>query len=152
MQDRVPRTVAIETHGCKLNLADSEVLARRFALAGFRVVGPDEEADIYLVNTCTVTRTADHKARQALRQAHRRSPSAMLVATGCYAQRAPQELAGLPGVSLVAGNIAKDELVERILSCQSTTLVVPCSRGQAVPRPHLPNHTRAFVKIQEGCN
>ena len=68
-------TVAIETHGCKLNQADSSVLARDFVRAGFRVVAKDQPADVYLVNSCTVTHVADRKARQALRSARRRNPS-----------------------------------------------------------------------------
>ena len=94
-------TVAIETHGCKLNQADSGVLASELTQAGFRLVGEDESADVYLVNTCTVTHVADRKARQALRAARRRNPNATVVATGCYAQRsaggAPGSRRGRPG-------------------------------------------------------
>ncbi len=106
------RTVAIHTHGCKLNQADSQTLARRFSEAGYRVVGPSDAADVVVLNTCTVTATADAKARQYLRAARRRNPGAVVVATGCYAQRAPGDLEGLPGVSLVIGNTGKPSLVE----------------------------------------
>ena len=84
--------VAIETQGCKLNQADTETLLRHFKDAGFSVVEQDEQADVYIVNACTVTHVADRKARKSLRSARRRNPSAVVVATGCYAQRAPNEL------------------------------------------------------------
>ena len=85
-------TVAIETHGCKLNQADSSVLTWGFVEAGFRVVPVGENADVQVLNSCTVTHVADRKARQALRALRRRNPDATIVATGCYAQRTPQEL------------------------------------------------------------
>ncbi len=79
--------VYIETHGCKLNQADSQALALRFAQVGYRLVDAPGQADVHVVNTCTVTHVADRKARQALRSARRTNPAAVVVATGCYAQR-----------------------------------------------------------------
>ena len=108
------RTVAIHTHGCKLNQADSQTLARRFREAGYRVVAPSAPADVVVLNSCTVTATADAKARQYLRAARRRNPGAIVVATGCYAQRAPAELDGLAEVTLVIGNTGKAGLVEAV--------------------------------------
>ncbi len=144
--------VAIETQGCKLNQADSEALAREFARAGFRVVSPGEQADVHIVNTCTVTHVADSKARQALRAAHRLSPHALVVATGCYAQRSPQELARVEGVGLVVGNRDKRRLVEMVLAARGDALVA-CATGEE-PRfyPGAFGRTRTMVKIQEGCN
>ena len=104
-------TVAIATQGCKLNQADSQVLARRFADAGYRVVEANQGPQVFVLNTCTVTGTADSKARRALRAARRANPHALVVATGCYAQRAPEDLAGMDAVSLVIGNFKKDQLV-----------------------------------------
>ena len=96
-----PRTqapaVAIETHGCKLNQADSNLLALRFIESGYRLVGADESADVYVLNSCTVTHVADRKARHALRAARRRNPATTIVATGCYAQRSPGILEDLAG-------------------------------------------------------
>ena len=109
-----PRTVAIHTHGCKLNQADSRTLAREFSEAGYRVVAADAPAEVVVLNTCTVTATADAKARQYLRAAARRNPGALVVATGCYAQRAGAELAGLPVVSLTLGNTGKPALVAAV--------------------------------------
>ena len=144
------RTVAIHTHGCKLNQADSQALARRFREAGYRVVAPSAPADVVVLNTCTVTATADSKARQFLRAARRRNPDAVVVATGCYAQRAPVELENLSEVSLVIGNTGKSFLVESLQGAlhsdaqpKSTSLV---SLRNATGR------TRAMVKIQEGCD
>ena len=104
------KRVSILTHGCKLNQSDSDTLARELQDAGYRVVGPSDQADVYVVNTCTVTHVADRKARRALRSARRRNPSALVIATGCYAQRAPDALAAMPEVDLVAGNRDKDRL------------------------------------------
>ena len=92
--------VALDTLGCKLNQAETELLARQLAEAGYHLVSPTEETDIYILNTCTVTHIADSKARHRLRLAHRQNPTALLVATGCYAQRAPQELSQPDGVGL----------------------------------------------------
>ena len=145
-------TVAIETHGCKLNQADSEALARRFVQAGYQVVDPDEPADVYIVNTCTVTHQADRKARQALRAGHRLNPQATVVATGCYAQRSPHQLSSLSGVDLVIGNSQKDRLVEMVLAAGGDP-IVPCAVGEeAMSWPGAFGRTRSMVKIQEGCN
>ena len=84
--------VLIRTHGCKLNQADSDVIARQFIEAGYRLVNSVAEADVFVLNTCTVTANADAKARQALRAARRANPTAIIVAAGCYPQRAAQEL------------------------------------------------------------
>lgn len=147
-------TVSIQTHGCKLNQADSEALARRFVEAGYNVVGPSDRADVYVLNTCTVTHTADSKARQSLRWAHRLNPSSLVVATGCYAQRAPEDVARVDGVGLVVGNSQKHRLVEMVLAARGDQLV-PCAVGEdsmALPIAQGIGRTRAMVAIQEGCN
>ena len=149
---RVLGTVAIETHGCKLNQADTEVLARRFAQAGYRVVDATEPADVYIVNTCTVTHQADKKARQALGAARQLNPQATIVATGCYAQRSPEQLSGIKTVDLVVGNAKKDRLVEMVLAAQGDP-IVPCVVGEEAPAwPGVFGRTRSMMKIQEGCN
>ncbi len=145
-------TVAIHTHGCKLNQADSQSLARQFRDAGYRLVEPSSSADVIVLNSCTVTATADAKARQFLRAAKRRNPDAVVVATGCYAQRAPGDLERLEAVSLVLGNTSKPELVEAthrafrgVLPDKGAPVPVPGDRGTGL-------RTRAMVKIQEGCD
>ena len=149
---RTLATVAIETHGCKLNQADSSRLARQFAEAGFRLVSPGEEADVYVLNTCTVTHVADRKARQHLRTVRRRMPNATIVATGCYPQRAPQDVQGIHEVDLVVGNVGKDDLVRQIVERWGEP-AVPCATGSDDRLlTQKADRTRAMIKIQEGCN
>ena len=169
-----PPTAAIHTHGCKLNQADSETLARSFAEAGYRIVEWGDGADVLVLNTCTITATADAKARQALRGARRRANSkALVVATGCYAQRAAEQLAKVEGVSLVVGNTGKDRLVATVTAAldqaqQRRLSPVSVSNDGGVngnisgkdltPLPlgsltgHANGRIRAMIKIQEGCN
>ncbi|MCK5181930.1 MAG: tRNA (N(6)-L-threonylcarbamoyladenosine(37)-C(2))-methylthiotransferase MtaB, partial [Dehalococcoidia bacterium] len=101
--------VAFYTLGCKLNQAETESLASRFSQAGFQLVPPGDGADIYIANTCTVTHIADRKSRHWLRLARRRNPQALIIATGCYAQRNRQELAEL--ADLIVDNEEKDHLL-----------------------------------------
>ena len=98
MNEGLERTrVALDCLGCKLNQAETELLAVQFAGAGYRLVSPEDGADIYILNTCTVTQVADRKSRHMLRLARRRNPEARLVAIGCYAERAPRELKQVDG-------------------------------------------------------
>ena len=155
-RETAQRTVAIHTHGCKLNQADSQALARRFRQAGYLVVEPSAPADVVVLNTCTVTATADAKARQFLRAARRRNPAAVVVATGCYAQRSPTELEGLTEVSLVIGNTGKTGLVEAVQEvADAPTANAPAAASLASSALHRSGgsvRTRAMVKIQEGCD
>ena len=145
-------TFAIETHGCKLNQADTLVLAREFIEAGLTQVREDQPADVYVVNSCTVTHVADRKARQSLRAARRRNPKATIVATGCYAERSPELLRAMDEIDLVFGNVDKARLVQQVVEWRGEN-IVPCAVGDdtdyATPRV---SRTRAMVKIQEGCN
>ena len=97
------RRVAIATLGCKVNQYDSDALALEFGRAGFEVVPFSDRADVYVVNTCTVTQIGDKKSRQLIRRAHAANPEAVIVATGCYVQASPREAAAIPGVSVVSG-------------------------------------------------
>ncbi len=144
-------TVAIETQGCKLNQADSQALARRFADAGYTVVDADRPADVYVLNTCTVTHVADRKARRSLRAARRSNPASLIVATGCYAQRSPGELESMQEVDLVLGNTDKGALVQRVTELRRDA-ETPCATGDAVEAQGVVHRTRAMIKIQEGCN
>jgi threonylcarbamoyladenosine tRNA methylthiotransferase MtaB len=140
--------VVLETLGCKLNQADTELLAKQFGEAGCRLVSTVDEADIYILNTCTVTHIADRKSRHLLRLARRRNPGALVIATGCYAERAHQEIAGITGVDLVVGNTEKPNLVQ--------ILEMAGRMSHSHPVPGKPINaglrTRAFVKVQDGCN
>ena len=140
--------VAIHTHGCKLNQADSQVLVRQFQEAGFTMVKSAAQADVVVLNSCTVTANSDSKARQYLRRARRSNPDALVVATGCYAQRAKGDLSAMESVSLVLDNRDKPSLVATIankLEVESGSL----AENLAVPAP---GRSRAMVKIQEGCD
>ncbi len=139
-----PTRIALDTLGCKLNQAETERLARELARAGARLVSPDEAADVYILNTCTVTGTADAKARHLLRLAARRNPSALLVATGCLAERAAEALAKLPGVRLMVGNAGKQGIVAQLQELGYLT--------QAGPQAASGQRTRAFLAAQDGCN
>ena len=143
--------IALETLGCKLNQAETESLARQLSEAGHRLVASVDEADIYILNTCTVTQTADAKSRHLLRLAHRRNPEARLVVTGCYAQRAEKELAGVEGVSLVVGNDEKSSLPFLLdeLGCPGGICIIDEDAGGIVESV---SRTRAFIKIQDGCS
>jgi len=107
-------TFAVTTLGCKVNQADSEFISEQMGAAGFEQRDFDEQADVYIVNTCTVTHLGDRSSRQLIARAHRRHPDALLVVTGCYAQLNPQGVAALPGVDLVVGNSGKDSLLQAI--------------------------------------
>ena len=145
-------TFAIETHGCKLNQADSSVMARDFVSAGYEMVEQDQPADVYVLNSCTVTHVADRKARHALRAARRRNPQGTVVAAGCYPERVPDELRGLDAVDLVVGNKEKESLVRQVTEWRGEP-PVPCATGSdSVPLSPRMLRTRASVKIQEGCD
>src|SRR2546423_886613 len=118
-------TFAVTTLGCKVNQADSEAIGEQMSAAGFVQREFNEAADIYIVNTCTVTHLGDRSSRQMIAQAHRRHPDALLVVTGCYAELNPKAVAGLPGVNLVIGNGIKDSLVETIQQRLETQTASP---------------------------
>ena len=145
-------TAAIETHGCKLNQADSQALARRLLQAGFRLVTSDTPADVYILNSCTVTHIADSKARQAMRAARRRNPHGLVVVTGCYAQRSRADISGLGDADLVVGNTGKTLLVQRILQARGENRTPYATDAEMPLPPGTLTHTRTMVKIQEGCN
>src|SRR5256884_2990397 len=107
-------TFAVATLGCKVNQADSEAIGEQMSDAGFVQRDFNEIADVYIVNTCTVTHLGDRSSRQLISQARRRHPEALLVVTGCYAELSPKAVAALPGVDLVIGNSGKESLAEAI--------------------------------------
>src|SRR5205085_8754574 len=107
-------TFAVATLGCKVNQADSDAIGEQMNAAGFLQRDFSDHADIYIVNTCTVTHLGDRSSRQLIAQAHRRHPDALLVVTGCYAELNPKAVTALPGVDLVVGNRGKDTLIEAI--------------------------------------
>ena len=151
------KTVAFHTLGCKVNQYDTQAMRERFERAGCREVPFDERADIYVVNTCTVTGTGDKKSMQIIRRCHRQSPDAAIVVTGCLAQRAADELT-LPGVRLVLGTQRRGEVVkllEQALSQDCALIAVQTLRRAPFERLTVhahEGHARATMKIQEGCD
>jgi len=148
--------VYLERVGCKLNQSEIEALGRGFVRAGHQWVQAGEEADLCVVNTCTVTQAADSKSRKLIRQLRRANPSARLIVTGCYAEMCPQELEAIDGIDLIVDNKNKERLVELTegLGWESGSSKAPTSNLQ-LPTSNLQfpmGHTRAFVKIQDGCN
>ncbi|MCX7635063.1 MAG: tRNA (N(6)-L-threonylcarbamoyladenosine(37)-C(2))-methylthiotransferase MtaB [Syntrophales bacterium] len=154
--------VALATLGCKVNQCDGAAMTELLADRGFTVVPFGEAADCYIVNTCTVTARTDYQSRQLVRRAWRANPRAPIVVTGCYAHRHPGEVAVLPGVAAVVGEGAKGhlpDLVCRLLEGQSggeEAITVGTVGGDAgIFAPELrcfPGRTRAFLKIQDGCD
>ncbi len=137
-------TFAVATLGCKVNQADSETISEQMSAAGFVQRDFSEIADVYIVNTCTVTHLGDRSSRQMISQAHRRHPDALLVVTGCYAEMNPQAVAALPGVNLVIGNSGKESLVDaikaqwKISPIATANHVEPILTNQHEPNPLLP--------------
>ena len=154
MKPQTRCTVAINTHGCKLNQADSQQLARQFQEAGFVLIQSSAQADVVVLNSCTVTANADSKARSYLRRTRRANPNALVVATGCYAERARDDLLGMDEVSLVLDNQNKQHLVATVAANLNINLPVGSndSSRNTNSRPLELLRTRAMVKIQEGCN
>lgn len=153
------KRVAFQTFGCRLNQYDSEAIRTLFEESGrWRSVPWSEEAEAYVVNTCSVTARADASARKAIRRLHEQRRGAKIIVTGCYAQRAPEEIAALPGVSLVVGAADRAAVVSETEAAgagEARVAVSPVSEAKTfldVPITEMMEHSRAFVKVQEGCN
>ena len=151
------RRVSFHTLGCKLNFSESSTLAREFEQGGFVRVAPEAEADICVVNTCSVTEHADKKCRNLIRKLHRRNPGAIIAVTGGYAQLKPEDIAAIDGVDIVLGNNDKGDLYKRVLeltgkgrarvySCDTDSLTRFFAAFSSGDR------TRAFLKVQDGCD
>lgn len=142
--------------GCKVNQYDTEAMRELFENAGYKTVDFSESADVYVVNTCTVTQTGDKKSRQMISRAHALSPGAKIVVAGCYSQRAPEEVLALPGVSLVIGTNDRVRVVELVESLQQEkATAVSDIRTEHAFEPLTASRegrTRAHLKIQEGCD
>ena len=153
------KKIAFITLGCKVNLYDTEAMAELFTEKGYEVVDFEEYADVYLINTCTVTNLGDKKSRQMIRRAKRINPNSVVVATGCYAQVASEEVAKIEGINIVIGTKNRSEIVETVENYVAENGVVnnvSDIMGEKEFEPlqisRLTNSTRAYIKIQEGCN
>lgn len=151
--------IAYCTFGCRLNQYDTETIRALVAQeCGFETVGQHEQADVYVVNTCTVTARADATVRKAIRRLHGEHPEAKIAVVGCYAQRAPEEIVTLPGVFLVVGAAERAQIgakLNNIASAEKQVCVPPIAKAQTfldIPIGTIAERSRAIVKIQEGCN
>ena len=150
------KTVVIQTLGCKLNFAESAAMLQLLEQKGYRQVKMGEEADLCIINTCSVTETADQKDRQTIHKLVRMYPQAFVAVCGCYAQLKPQEIANIPGVDLVLGADFKMELAELIEDKKRENCLIKASANDEIKR-FLPacskgNRTRFFLKVQDGCD
>lgn len=151
------KKVAFFTLGCKLNFSESSTFAREFEDNGYQRVPATSPADVYVINTCSVTDHADKKCRQAIRKLITQSPNAKVIVTGCYAQLKPEEVASIPGVNLVVGASEKGNLFKLLqnLHDDSTPEVLSCdieSVEKIFPAYSSADRTRSFLKIQDGCD
>lgn len=152
--------VAFHTLGCKVNQYESEALGLKFRDRGYEIVGETDFADIYVINTCTVTGLADRKSRQYIRKMKKKNPDAVIAVTGCYAQISPDEVQAVEGVNIVSGTNEKNRLVDYVEEYLKERLpqmhVLPYEELKTYEETGLvtatETRTRAYIKIQEGCN
>ena len=139
--------VAFHTLGCKLNYAETSTYERGFLEGGWEVVDWSDAADVYVVNTCAVTETAEKKSRNLIRRAHKTAPQAHIVVTGCYAELRREQLLALEGVWRVYGAADKGRLVPEILSTSLSAVA-----SDTLPAYSCGERTRSFLKVQDGCD
>lgn len=158
MRENGERTLAMVTFGCRVNQFESALLKEGLSGSGFVAARPGEGADLVVVNTCSVTAESDRQARQAIRRARREHPGARIVVTGCYAQRAPDAVAAMPGVDWVVGNPDKGALPallrqegERLVRVSDADLLPPPPEGEGVA-PAQGDQARAHLQVQTGCD
>lgn len=151
------RTVAFHTLGCKLNFSETSSLSRMLETEGFEKKEFDELADVYVINTCSVTDNADKECRQLVRRIQRKAPESLVVITGCYAQLKPKEIANIPGVDLVLGAAEKFNIAQHIKELAKGDSAKICSCDiEEVSGFHsswsVNDRTRTFLKVQDGCD
>ncbi|WP_028775324.1 tRNA (N(6)-L-threonylcarbamoyladenosine(37)-C(2))-methylthiotransferase MtaB [Shimazuella kribbensis] len=151
--------IAFHTLGCKVNAYETEAMWQLFQQAGYERVEFDTKADVYLINTCTVTNTGDKKSRQVIRRAIRKNPDAVIAVTGCYAQTSPSEVAAIPGVDIVVGTQGRDKLIDYVEQYRrerepinAVGNIMKQREYEELDVPAFADRTRASLKIQEGCN
>ena len=154
--------VAFHTLGCKVNQYETEAMKEQFASAGYQIVEEHDFADVYVINTCTVTNLADRKSRQYIRRMKQANPAAIVAVTGCYAQVSPKEVQAIEGVNVVAGTNEKQNLLAYIeayrqargqaVSCHVRAYEELTAYQSAGMITSMESRTRAYIKIQEGCN
>ncbi|MBE9468094.1 MAG: tRNA (N(6)-L-threonylcarbamoyladenosine(37)-C(2))-methylthiotransferase MtaB [Bacteroidetes bacterium] len=147
------KKVAFFTLGCKLNFAETSTIANSFIENGFKKVNFNEEADVYVINTCTVTNIANKKCRQAINKAIRKAPNAKVIVTGCYAQLKPDEISETPGVDIVLGNNEKFNIANYLSNFQTKKIHTDIKNISCFHHAFsLHDRTRSFLKVQDGCD
>jgi len=151
------KTIALHTLGCKLNYSETSTLGRMLEKEGFTKREFDEPADVYVINTCSVTENADKECRQLVRRIQKQNAAAVVVITGCYAQLKPKEIADIPGVDLVLGASEKFNLPEHLRNFTKgdSTKICSCDISEVNdfnPSFSVTNRTRTFLKVQDGCD
>lgn len=153
------KRVGIVTLGCKVNQYESAVLAGLFQEQGYKIVDFEDTADLYVINTCTVTHLSDRKSRQFIRRAARKNPDALVVVTGCYAQTSTSEIVKIPGVDLIVGTKERSRIVELVKTAVKGGKPLTAVRAydandqfEEFSSMPLSGRARAFLKIQEGCD
>jgi threonylcarbamoyladenosine tRNA methylthiotransferase MtaB len=157
MTDTNRKRIAYHTLGCKLNFAETSTISRSFPEDKYERVSPGEKADIYIINTCSVTDAADKKCRQVIKKFIHQSPEAFIAVVGCYAQLKPQEISSIPGVDLILGTNEKFDLAEYIAGYKKTSTPEihscdPESSDRFSPSYSMGDRTRSFLKVQDGCD
>jgi threonylcarbamoyladenosine tRNA methylthiotransferase MtaB len=153
------KTAAFHTLGCKLNYSETSSISKQFREKGFTITNFEEAADVYVLNTCSVTESAERECRQIIRRALRQNPNAFIIVTGCYAQLRPLEISRIKGVDFVLGSSEKfnlfsliDNFNKRETTCVSVTPTENLIEFGLARSSEADSRTRAFLKIQDGCD
>src|SRR3954453_7254269 len=151
------RSVAFHTLGCKLNFSETSTLSRMLERDGFEKKSFDDTADVYVINTCSVTDNADKECRQLVRRIQRKAPESLVVITGCYAQLKPKEIAAIKGVDLVLGAAEKFNIAEHLkeLTKNDSARICSCDISDVSgfnAAFSINDRTRTFLKVQDGCD
>lgn len=151
--------VAFYTLGCKVNQYETEAMEEIFEKEGFTVVGEDEIADIYVINTCTVTNLSDRKSRQFIRRAKKLNNDSIIAVVGCYSQVSPEEVSGIEGVDVIIGTTDRNRILELCLKAKASKEKINIVRNvktqkefETINIDDIKSKTRAYIKIQDGCN
>src|SRR6185436_6283285 len=155
MEDK--KTVAFHTLGCKLNYSETSAISRLLEDEGFQKKKFEEVADIYVINTCSVTDNADKECRHLVRRIQRKAPASLVVITGCYAQLKPKEIAAIPGVDLVLGAAEKFNIAQHLRELRKGDSAKICSCDIGTVNHFnasfsIDDRTRTFLKVQDGCD
>ncbi|MDO4176603.1 MAG: tRNA (N(6)-L-threonylcarbamoyladenosine(37)-C(2))-methylthiotransferase MtaB [Bacillota bacterium] len=146
------KKAAFRTLGCKVNQYETAGMIEMFRERGYEIVGEQEFADVYVINTCTVTAMADRKSRQYIRRMKKVNPKAVVAVTGCYVQISPEEVSAIDGIDIIAGMNEKHRIIDYVEGAQQEKVAALDEFVEMGPVTSAENRTRAYIKVQEGCN